>query len=134
MLRKLWKALTSSEPLQKPPEAYKQLEIEATIKCYVSDPDRPFRLHLKVLNKGSFFTKDIFIENAGERARYELFFNYSALGMGAEELERYGATDTAEYCFSSLEEAKKVKEATVQYIRFLCKEHQESVKSTRKIS
>jgi hypothetical protein len=107
-------------------EPYKHLEIEATIKCYVSDPVQPFRLHLKVVNKGSFFTKDIFILTAGDRARYELFFNYSALGMTEEELARYGATDCAEYGFATLEEAKKVKEATVQYIRFLCREHQEA--------
>lgn len=125
MIRKLLNKLTNRGG--KPAEPYKQLEIEATIKCYTSDPVHPFRLHLKVVHKGSFFTKDIFIREAGDRARFELFFNYSALGMNEEELARYGATDCAEYGFASLEETKKVKEATVQYIRFLCREHQESV-------
>ncbi|KIL39161.1 hypothetical protein SD70_21660 [Gordoniibacillus kamchatkensis] len=136
MLKRIWRALTDKEQphKEKEPKEYRKLEIEATIKCYVSDIDRPFRLHMKVLDKGSFFTKDIFIKNADERARYELFYNYSTLGMGMEELERYGATDDAEYCFATLEEAKKVKEATAQYIRFLSREHQESVKSKQKIS
>jgi hypothetical protein len=134
MLAKLWKAFNNRRKISKQAGAYKHLEIEATIKCYVSDPDKPFRLHLKVLNKGSFFTKDIFIANADEKARYELFFNYSALGMSSDELARYGATDTAEYSFTTLVEAKKVKEATVQYIRFLCREHQETVQGKQKIS
>lgn len=137
MLKKLWNALTDKRrphKEQKGPKEYRKLEIEATITCNISDIERPFRLHLKVLEKGSFFTKDIFIKNADERARYELFYNYSTLGMGMEELDRYGATDTAEYSFATLEEAKKVKEATAQYIRFLSREHQETVKSKQKIS
>jgi hypothetical protein len=141
MLKKIWSALTGNgsalagnrQP-RKQPDEYRNLEIEATIKCYVSDAERPFRLCLKVLQKGSFFTKDIFIKNADERARCELLFNYSALGMSMEELERYGATDTAEYSFATLEEAKRVKEATVQYVRFLCREHRESVQGKRHIS
>lgn len=134
MLMKLWNALTDNRHRQNEPKEYRKLEIEATIKCNASDLERPFRLHLKVLDKGSFFTSDIFIEHADERIRCELFYNYSTLGMSGEELERCGATDDAEYGFATLEEAKKAKEATVQYIRFLCGEHQETVQGRQKIS
>lgn len=40
----------------------------------------------------------------------------------------------AEYSFTTLEEAKKVKEATIQYIRFLCREHQEAGRAENFIS
>jgi hypothetical protein len=113
---------------------YNVLEIDVAIKCFVSDKDKPFSVNFEVVNQGSFFTRNIFIENVDERIRSEFFYNYSALGMNTEELQKYGATDHAEYRFKTLEEAKKAKETTVQYIRYLMKEHRLEYEETQKIS
>lgn len=111
---------------------YTAMEIDVVIKCFVSEKDKPFRVIFKVEKQGSFFTKDIFVKNADAYTAYELSYNFSTLGMGYEELRKYEGSDYAEYSFATLEEAKKVKETTVQYIRFLIREHQQEV--TAKIS
>ncbi|MFC5447140.1 hypothetical protein [Paenibacillus aestuarii] len=109
-------------------EDYRSMEIDVVIKCFVSDKEKPFRVIFKVEKQGSFFTKDIFIKHVDDRTAMELVHNYSTLGMGPEELKKYGGTDHAEYSFATLEEAKKVKDTTVGYIRFLIREHhQEAV-------
>ncbi len=113
---------------------YHMMEIDVVIKSCVSDQDNPFCVIFDVVKQGSFFTKDIFIKHVDERSRIELFYNYSTLGMNAEELNRFGGTDHAEYSFNTLEEAKKVKETTVQYIRYLIKEHQLEHEEEQKIS
>ncbi|UJF31886.1 hypothetical protein [Paenibacillus hexagrammi] len=104
---------------------YKTLEIDVVIKCFVSDKDRPFRVIFKVDKQGSFFTKDIFVKHVDANTQYELMSNFSVLGMNMEDLQRYGATDHAEYSFITLEEAKKAKETTVEYVRFLIREHKQ---------
>ncbi|MFD0693744.1 hypothetical protein ACFQZT_06530 [Paenibacillus sp. GCM10027628] len=104
---------------------YKTMEIDVVIKCFVSDKDRPFRVIFKVEKQGSFFTKDIFVKNVDAKTPYELVNNFSTLGMNYEELKKYEGTDHAEYSFATLEEAKKVKDTTVDYIRFLIREHQQ---------
>ncbi|TXK76753.1 hypothetical protein [Paenibacillus sp. N3.4] len=114
-------------PKQEPSVAvdYKTMEIDVVIKCFVSDKDKPFRVIFKVDKQGSFFSKDIFVKNVDPKTTYELVNNFSTLGMNYEELKKYGSTDHAEYSFATLEEAKKVKDTTVEYIRFLIREHQQ---------
>jgi hypothetical protein len=104
---------------------YETMEIEAVIKHSAGG----YCLEFNVLNQGSFFTRDIFIQNVDDKARLELFYNYSALGMNHEDLQKFGATHKAAYRFHSLEDAKKAKETTIQYIRFLIKEHQQIYQS-----
>ncbi|MGG1515893.1 hypothetical protein ABE504_10800 [Paenibacillus oryzisoli] len=126
MLLKKLKQWMHKKPKQEPANTldYKTMEIDVVIKCFVSDKDRPFRVIFKVEKQGSFFTKDIFVKQVDAKTPYELVNNYSALGMNYEELKKYGSTDHAEYAFATLEEARKVKETTVEYIRFLIREHQ----------
>ncbi|KQX48974.1 hypothetical protein ASD40_12570 [Paenibacillus sp. Root444D2] len=114
-------------PKQEPTNAvdYKTMEIDVVIKCFVSDKDKPFRVIFKVEKQGSFFSKDIFVKNVDIKTPYELVYNFSTLGMNYEELKKYESTDHAEYSFATLEEAKKVKDTTVDYIRFLIREHQQ---------
>ncbi|OPH48479.1 hypothetical protein BC351_08400 [Paenibacillus ferrarius] len=118
-------------PKQEPMNAvdYKTMEIDVVIKCFVSDKDKPFRVIFKVEKQGSFFSKDIFVKNVDHKTPYELVNNFSTLGMNYEELKKYESTDHAEYSFATLEEAKKVKETTVEYIRFLIREHQQETLS-----
>ncbi|MEC0232570.1 hypothetical protein [Paenibacillus alba] len=118
-------------PKQEPMNAvdYKTMEIDVVIKCFVSDKDKPFRVIFKVEKQGSFFSKDIFVKNVDHKTSYELVNNFSTLGMNYEELKKYESTDHAEYSFATLEEAKKVKETTVEYIRFLIREHQQETLS-----
>ncbi|NEW04610.1 hypothetical protein GK047_01045 [Paenibacillus sp. SYP-B3998] len=114
-------------PKQEPAKSvdYKTMEVDVVIKCFVSDKEKPFRVIFKVEKQGSFFSKDIFVENVDAKTAYELAHNFSTLGMNYEELKRYGSIDHAEYSFATLEEAKKVKDTTVDYIRFLLREHQQ---------
>uniref|UniRef100_A0A4Y8Q0E9 Uncharacterized protein n=1 Tax=Paenibacillus athensensis TaxID=1967502 RepID=A0A4Y8Q0E9_9BACL len=120
-----WSRLSRTEQATNSGASYKAMEIEVVIKCFVSDYEKPFRVIFKVLRQGSFFTKHIFIQPDNAKSHHELFYNYSALGMSPEELKKYGATDHAEYRFATIEEARKVKETTAQYIRFLIREHQQ---------
>jgi hypothetical protein len=115
----------SRTPKQEPAKSvdYKTMEIDVVIKCFVSDKEKPFRVIFKVEKQGSFFSKDIFVKNVDAKTSYELVHNFSTLGMNNEELKKYEATDHAEYSFATLEEAKKVKDTTVAYIRFLIREH-----------
>ncbi|MZQ86108.1 hypothetical protein GQF01_28820 [Paenibacillus sp. 5J-6] len=124
---KRWMYSPKHMPKQDPANAvdYKTMEIDVVIKCFVSDKDRPFRVIFKVEKQGSFFSKDIFVQNVDAKTPYELVHNFSTLGMNYEELKKYGSTDYAEYSFATLEEAKKVKDTTVEYIRFLIREHQQ---------
>ncbi|MDD9269750.1 hypothetical protein ACFPES_22105 [Paenibacillus sp. GCM10023248] len=124
---KRWMHSPKHAPKQEPTNAvdYKTMEIDVVIKCFVSDKDKPFRVIFKVEKQGSFFTRDIFVQNVDAKTPYELVYNFSALGMNYEELKRFGSTDYAEYSFATLEEAKKVKDTTVDYIRFLIREHQQ---------
>lgn len=114
-------------PNQEPTNAvdYQTMEIDVVIKCFVSDKDKPFRVIFRVEKQGSFFSKDIFVQNVDAKTPYELIHNFSTLGMNYEELKKYGSADYAEYSFATLEEAKKVKDTTVEYIRFLIREHQQ---------
>ncbi|MEW9700002.1 hypothetical protein [Paenibacillus sp. SI8] len=118
---KKWKRMPKQVPAQ--PVDYKTMEIDVVIKCFVSDKDKPFRVIFKVEKQGSFFSKDIFVKHADANTPYELVHNFSTLGMGYEELKKYGSTDHAEYSFATLEEAKKAKDTTVSYIKFLIREH-----------
>lgn len=127
---KRWMQKPKQEPLNT--EDYKRMEIDVVIKCFVSDKEKPFRVIFKVEKQGSFFSKDIFVKNVDIKTSYELVHNYSTLGMNNEELKKYESTDYAEYSFATLEEAKKVKDTTVEYIRFLIREHQQE--SVAKIS
>ncbi|WNR45942.1 hypothetical protein [Paenibacillus roseipurpureus] len=122
------------KPKQEPVHTadYKTMEIDVTIKCFVSDKDKPFRVTFKVEKQGSFFSKDIFVKHVDQKTPYELVHNFSTLGMNHDELMKYGSTDHAEYSFATLEEAKRVKDTTVGYIRFLIREHQQE--SLAKIS
>lgn len=127
---KRWMQKPKQAPLNT--EDYKRMEIDVVIKCFVSDKEKPFRVIFKVEKQGSFFSKDIFVKNVDIKTSYELVHNYSTLGMNNEELKKYESTDYAEYSFATLEEAKKVKDTTVEYIRFLIREHQQE--SVAKIS
>jgi glucan biosynthesis protein len=127
-IAKLFKAIKQVDK----PQTYALMEIDVVTKCVVSAKDKPFRVTFQVVHQGSFFSKDIFVKMVDDKTQYELFYNFSTLGMGAEELKKYGGTDHAEYAFRTLEEAKKVKETTVQYIKFLIQEHQ--LQSLEKIS
>lgn len=113
--------------------AYKNMEIEAVIKRAPSIAGTSYTLELIVLDQGSFFTKDIFVQHVDDTSRTELFYNYSALGMNKEELQRFGAAHKGMYRFQTLEEAKKAKDTTIQYIRFLIREHEQMLQ-TQKIS
>lgn len=119
----------TNKPKQEPMHTvdYKTMEIDVVIKCFVSDKDKPFRVIFKVEKQGSFFSKDIFVKNVDMKTSYELVHNFSTLGMNNEELKKYESTDYAEYSFATLEEAKKVKDTTVDYIRFLIREHQQEL-------
>ncbi|WP_248925205.1 hypothetical protein [Paenibacillus hamazuiensis] len=131
-LRKL-KSLFHKQTQKRQPEPYKMMEIEATIKHAASGLGTYYTLVLEVIDQGSFFTKDIFIRNVEDKTKLELFYNYSALGMNLDDLHRYGSTHKAEYHFDSLEEARKAKETTIGYVRFLIREHQQ-VHQSAKIS
>lgn len=131
MFKRIAKLFTQTKQADKPND-YKKMEIDVVIKYVVSAKEKPFRVIFQVIQQGSFFSRDIFVKQVDDRTQYELFYNFSTLGMSFEELSKYGGTDYAEYRFNTLEEAKKVKETTVQYIRFLINEHQQQ--SIEKIS
>jgi hypothetical protein len=125
MLGLIAKIFNKPKQIEKPAAEYTTMEIDVVIKCVVSDKDKPFRVVFKVIQQGSFFSRDIFIKNVEEKTQFELFYNFSTLGMGFDELKKYESTDKAEYSFRTLEEARKVKDTTVQYIRFLIHEHEQ---------
>ncbi|TBL79993.1 hypothetical protein [Paenibacillus thalictri] len=121
MLLNTIKKILSKQRIPAQAESYKTMEIEATVKV----TPRGYCLAFEVLDQGSFFTKDIFVNHVEELSRLELFYNYSALGMNMDELQKYGATHKVVYAFDSYEDAKKAKDTTIQYIRFLITEHQQ---------